>query len=117
MMIISFYDIQQDTIPRKIITNQDSARINHEQVSNVISGQKKDSVKHRSATVKVIIPAEPADTTSVCSRNSISDVTFYDPGNVVFKVKSGSYKQFPFVFIDNVRQHANEGKDDAYQAS
>jgi hypothetical protein len=110
MMIISFHDIQQDTIPRKIITRQDSALINHGSVTNVISVQKKDTVKHRSVAVKVTIPGEPADTTSVCPRNSISDVTFYDPGNVVFRIKSGSYKQFPFNFIDNVRQHEMKEK-------
>jgi hypothetical protein len=40
----------------------------------------------------------------VCNRNSISDVTFYDHNNIVFQIRSQSYQQFPFIFIENARQ-------------
>ena len=49
---------------------------------------------------KRISPAYPeviiTDTTSVCSRNSIADFTFYDPAGFLRKVKPYPQGQFPF---------------------
>jgi len=44
------------------------------------------------------------DTTSVCGRNSIADITFYDSNNVVTKIESGSSNSFPFLFTQKNKQ-------------
>jgi len=109
MMIISFIDLQQDTILLKTISNQGSASMNHDSVSHVISSQPKDSIKHRSIrAVHQNALIDNTDTTSVCNRNSIADVTFYDFNNFIFRIGFGSYKQFPFVFTEKVKQQQTE---------
>ena len=59
-------------------------------------------------SVRVIKVATPrieeipkvTDTTSVCTRNSISDVTFYDSTNLVYRIDAGSSNSFPFLLIE-----------------
>jgi Domain of unknown function (DUF4271) len=41
------------------------------------------------------------DTTSVCTRNSISDVTFYDSTSFIYTIESSSPDRFPYTFIQN----------------
>jgi hypothetical protein len=43
------------------------------------------------------------DTTAVCGRNSISDITFYDPNNLVTKIEPSSINKFPYLFIEKSR--------------
>jgi Domain of unknown function (DUF4271) len=109
-MIISTSGLQQDTVLHKNATRHDSVQVNSDSTSRVLSFQPKDSVKHKSIT---FIPNQPvvyADTSSVCLRNSIADVTFYDYNNFVFRIGFGTYKQFPYIFIDKVRQQKAEEK-------
>jgi hypothetical protein len=108
MMIMPCSDIQQYTVPRKIVNNQDSARIKADSVSFAKFVQAKDSVKHKSTTVHLNTIIDNSDTTSVCTRNSIADVTFYDFNNFIFRIGFGSYKQFPFIFTEKVRQRQME---------
>ena len=44
------------------------------------------------------------DTTSVCVRNSITDITFYDSNNIVTKKELKSSSRFPFIFTEKTRQ-------------
>jgi hypothetical protein len=47
------------------------------------------------------------DTNTVCGRNSIADITFYDSINVITKIESGSSYGFPFQFTEkNKQMHA-----------
>lgn len=50
------------------------------------------------------------DTTSVCVRNSITDITFYDSNNVVTKKELESSSRFPFLFTEKTRQMKVEAK-------
>lgn len=61
------------------------------------------------------------DTTSVCSRNVISDVTFYDSANLVTRIDRTHTIEFPYIFIEKNRsreartgevlmKHLKEGK-------
>ncbi|MGD0756927.1 MAG: hypothetical protein ABR927_17910, partial [Bacteroidales bacterium] len=108
MMIIPCSELQQDTVPRKTVSREDSARVNHDSVSHVLSILPKDSVKHRSITFHQNTSADYSDTTSVCTRNSIADVTFHSFNNFIFRIGYGSYKQFPFIFTEKVRQREIE---------
>ena len=109
-MIISGTDLQQDTVPRKIVINQDSTRSKSDSASAVLPVQTKDSVKHKLIVIPQQITITVSDTTSVCPRNSIADVTFYDFNNFVFRLGYGSYKQFPFIFIEKDRKKEVEAR-------
>jgi len=50
------------------------------------------------------------DTTSVCVRNSITDITFYDSNNVVSKKVLDSFNRFPFLFTEKTRQMQVEAR-------
>jgi len=41
---------------------------------------------------------------SLCFRNCITDVTFYDPNNIITKFDSGTSAKFPFIFIEKNKQ-------------
>ena len=127
-MTISISETQQDTVRVASKTQQDTVRVITKTQQDTVRAVKfninesirentyslppvrqfalKDTGKHFVAT-KAIVPST-ADTTSVCTRNSIADVTFYDPDNIVFKIKQGNYKQFPFVFIEKGMQRQAE---------
>ena len=51
---------------------------------------------------------EPVDTTSLCIRNSISDVTFYDSSNLVTRIDQKLTDMFPIVFIERNRFRERE---------
>ena len=109
-MITSFSEIQQDTVPHKNAVSHDSVKTTSDSRSHVLSFQPKDSVRHKSI---MVIPDQPdvyTDTISICSRNSIADITFYDYNNFVFRIGYGTYKQFPYIFTDKVRQQQIEEK-------
>ncbi len=97
-MMISFSYLQQDTVSHKVI-------------SPVLGGDSlitknlhaKDSVKHRPIAHQNLT-IDNSDTTSVCIRNNVADVTFYDLDNFVFVIGKRQYEKFPFNFTDNVRQ-------------
>jgi hypothetical protein len=44
------------------------------------------------------------DTTAVCGRNSIADISFYDPDNIFANLPLESFNRFPFLFIEKTRQ-------------
>jgi hypothetical protein len=48
---------------------------------------------------------------TICKRNSISDVTFYDSNNIIKKIGSYQSNGFPIQFIENTRQIQSEKKD------
>jgi hypothetical protein len=104
MMIFSTSGLEQDTVPHKNAARHDSLKTSSDSASYVLSFQPKDSVKHKSITFVRNQPVVYTDTISVCSRNSIADVTFYDYNTFVFRIGFGTYKQFPYVFTDKVRQ-------------
>jgi hypothetical protein len=102
-MMIPFSDMQQDTTLHKAGVSRDSVRAISD-TGKVTIVQPKDSVKHRSTFIRQVIIPENTDTTSVCSRNSIADVTFYDFNNFITRLGYGYYKQFPYVFIEKGRK-------------
>jgi hypothetical protein len=64
----------------------------------------------------------PADTTSMCTRNVISDVTFYDSLNIITRINEAEQNRVPFLFREKNRnredaarlvltKHLKDGKD------
>jgi len=65
------------------------------------SGRIVDSIPHKNISIPDAIETqEPVDTTSVCTRNSISDVTFYDSLNIITRIDQTYSGQFPFLFTE-----------------
>jgi hypothetical protein len=108
MMIISCPDLQQDTIPRKIVTSQDSTHGKPDSAGVVIYSQTKDSFRQRSVTVRPVIQPDYSDTTSVCPRNSIADITYHDFNNFIFRLEYTKFKQFPFTLVEKARNQQLE---------
>ena len=62
------------------------------------------SVIHDSTTKKIFsVPdtakIQVADTSTICSRNKVADITFHDPDNFVNKIESEKQLLFPYLFI------------------
>ena len=96
-MILSYLYIRQDTVKTKISTT------NQGQQPVAKNLQTADSVK-KHVFVQQNTRPDTSDTVSVCSRNSIADVTFFDPANVVYEIGKQPVRQFPFIFIDKVKE-------------
>jgi hypothetical protein len=47
---------------------------------------------------------------SICVRNSIADITFYDSNNIITRIESSSYKRFPFIFTEKNNQMKQEAR-------
>jgi len=110
MMPFPCPEAQQDTVKIKYVPFRDSVRLKSDTVSALNPFQSKDTVPHRlKATAgKPVIMI--TDTTSVCTRNSIEDVTFYDSLNLVIKVESINFDRFPIFFTEKNRQMQEEAK-------
>jgi hypothetical protein len=106
--MIPISDSQQDTVRFSISLIKESVRTNTYSPPPVRQIPLTDTGKHSFPTA-VFVPFS-TDTISVCTRNSIEDVTFYNRDNVVFKIASGSDKQFPFIFTQKVLQQQAEEK-------
>ena len=51
------------------------------------------------------------DTASVCSRNSISDVTFYDSTSLVFAIESRLSDRFPYTLIETNTSRESKNRE------
>jgi len=70
------------------------------------SARATDSMPLRKVVVKKFLyeNSSPNDTTSVCERNIISDVTFTDPANLVTRLEQPLINGFPWKFIERNRE-------------
>jgi hypothetical protein len=76
------------------------------------SGRIVDSIPHKKISIPDAIETqEPVDTTSVCIRNSISDVTFYDSLNIITRIDQTYSGQFPFLFTEKNRIRESEARE------
>ena len=113
-MMIAFNSVaQQDTIRGKNQALSDSVGQNHllrtsnkKQVSDSTAKSLKQNYR---STVKNNLNSAfqsilPIDTTSVCQRNSIADISFYFPDNIVSSGKLDPLNRFPFEFTEKNRR-------------
>jgi hypothetical protein len=74
-----------------------------------------------------IVFQDSSGTDTVCFRNAISDVTFYDSANIITRLVSNHPEGFPFIFIkENIRRetetrllldkHLREGRELPYKS-
>jgi hypothetical protein len=124
MMIISHLEIQQDTIKAKQdtvkvknIVLRDSVGLNPDSSSISIKSDtlpvveilhSNDSVIQKPAFAPRKVVITNIDTTSVCSRNSVADITFYNPDNIITKMGSYPISKFPFLLTENNMHSSTE---------
>ncbi len=129
-MNITFPIIQQDTIPHRTNTVQDTVVLKTDTsllktiranitypgrlttINDSVFRKKRFSNNHniRKDIDTSSLTGQGVDTTSVCSRNSIADITFYDTGNFIRKMNSSVPDQFPYVFIEKNRKIESESR-------
>jgi hypothetical protein len=109
-MITSF--APQDTLRQKVFIRQDSIKQSADSSVNkdLVTGDSAIPVK--TVYFGPILKIENTDTTSVCSRNPIADVTFFDTTNIVPRIDGRIIQNFPFVFTENNRKLFEETKAD-----
>jgi len=97
-MINYWPDLQQGIVPGKNIDFQNFTWIKYDSVSIWNSFQLNETSPH--VTIPLIDSADIVIPDSLCRRNSITDITFYDSVNVVTKIEQEPINGFPFCFID-----------------
>ena len=110
MITISCSDTQQDSIKVRNIVLKDSIGLKSDSASIADTLSLKDTLIHISKSVPRSVSLVSVDTTAVCIRNSVADITFHDPNNVVIKIKSGSSNRFAFIFTEKNKQMQTEAK-------
>lgn len=109
MMIISRSDWQQDTVKYKNVVSKDTTVFKSDTLHTRDSLILRDTIKHKIRSLPKPVVKYIADTTSVCERNSISDITFYDKNNLINRIGKGPYDRFPFTFTEiNRKEKAQE---------
>jgi hypothetical protein len=102
----------QDTIKHKQPVRQDTIR----QLSDSLQTKKNTSIDS-SHHIKAVSfqPAEAIqniNSSSICSRNSIADVTFCDTNNIIRSIDNSYLQDFPFVFTRINQKIMEEKKTD-----
>jgi hypothetical protein len=104
-MIRSYSDIQQDTVSHIKVVQPHQGNDSAGKTLPV-----RDSLRHRQITIHQNVIIDNSDTTSVCARNSIIDITFYDRSTVIFKAGQRPFKEFPFIFTEKAKEREAQDK-------
>jgi hypothetical protein len=110
-MITSF--IQQDTIKPQLVIRVNAGKLIPDSVFRKLDEAPAhikyiDSIRLRRKASVVLPEFTITDTTSVCSRNSIADITFSDPSGLVRNLKSFPQGQFPFQYAEKTGSVSND---------
>jgi len=119
-MIIPFSEPVQDTVKGRNIVLNDSLDIISDSISVIIESdsvqvvellQQKDSVIQKPPPAPKKTVSVFKDTISVCIRNRIADITFYDTNNVVAQIAKYPLKKFPYSLIEKNKRIKTEAKE------
>jgi hypothetical protein len=103
-------DYQQDTVKVFKPLLIDTIKPGTDSLHSPVRKTSGDSIKQTRKTIDEKSSPVIADTTSVCGRNCISDVTFYDSANIVKRIIPGAPDKFPYVFTEINRSREAEAK-------
>jgi hypothetical protein len=99
MMLLPQQDLQKASVPVKNVPVSDSLSLRSDSASVINYHHSGDSV-HRTVKISQDIPApENVDTISVCKRNTIEDVTFYDSTSIIYRIEPARPDNFPYIFL------------------
>ena len=120
MPIISFLKLP---VSAMIISEQDREIILHDSLSQQTDTSKKELIiindsfpvrntvkSEKSISIQEQLQPELPDTTSVCYRNNISDVTFFDTVNFINRITRPSADRFPYLFVEKNRELKNNAR-------
>jgi hypothetical protein len=93
-------DYQQDTLKVLKPPVKDTIKPGSDSLHSKVQIASTDTIKPLRKIIIEKAVAGTVDTNSVCLRNCISDVTFYDSANIVKQIIPGSPDRFPFVFTE-----------------
>ena len=99
-MIIFSSETQQDTTRLIKIDINESIRNKTFTLPEVRKFPSKDTLRRALPPAPKSIFYGLADSTSLCKRNIIADITFYDSTNFITSLKPGFNNSFPFVFTE-----------------
>jgi Domain of unknown function (DUF4271) len=108
--------VLQDTVKLKPdlkglnTTLQDSLGLNSDSTILFEPNQRKDSVINKPSPIPRKAEVKISDTTSVCTKNSTADITFYDKKNIITTIKDEPYNLFPFHFTETNKQKQVDSK-------
>jgi hypothetical protein len=108
MMIMSPADMQQDTVKNKNIVLKDTTVFKSDSLHIRDSLTLKDTIRHKTKSSPKPVIIHITDTTSVCERNRIRDITFYDKNNFLTHIGKGPYDRFPFIFTEINRNRQDQ---------
>lgn len=108
-MISSGIEILQDTLKVKALL-KDTIRVRTDSLHKAGQAIKADTSKAVRKTVKTQPLPVFADTVSVCTRNAISDITFYDSTNFVRQIIPQPVNRFPYEFTEKNRDKELKAK-------
>ncbi len=103
-MIIDRGEHQQDTLKLNNPLIQDSLSFKADSSLKPIPVLLKDTLHPRILKAVAQKPIAIIDTTSVCTRNSISDITFFDSSNFILDRRVITSDNFPVIFTEKTRQ-------------
>jgi hypothetical protein len=110
-MIISSSDTQQDTSRLIKIGINESIRNKTFSLPEVKKFPSKDTLRHALPPAPKSVYYGLTDSTSVCERNIIADITFYDSTNFITSLKPVFNNGFPFVFTEKNKIKEAEEKE------
>ncbi|HUX96069.1 MAG TPA: DUF4271 domain-containing protein [Bacteroidales bacterium] len=119
----------QDSLPRRINiiqdtlnsgpdslsagSNPDTLKTERKLIDSVLTNNKKtesNAIVSKQVGIVTSTGNEPYDTTSVCIRNSVADVTFHNPDFVLSSIDQRYLNQFPYRFTENNLRIKSERK-------
>jgi hypothetical protein len=103
-MNIALPEILQDTLKLRFSAIQDTGVHKTDSGSLLKIFTTKSNIKGILISTSDTIIKEPVDTTSVCSRNNIRDITFYDSTNFILTSGPDSIIQYPFIVIERTKK-------------
>jgi hypothetical protein len=108
MMIISYSDAQQDTTRLIKVVINESIREKTFSLPEVKKFPSLDSARYARRAPTITGNEVLADTTSVCKRNIIADITFNDSNNFIARIDPGFRNSFPFIFTEKNKLRQTE---------
>jgi hypothetical protein len=90
----------QDTVRQKILAGTDTLKHSNDTVSGQFKVSQDIPLAIRETTPVKKTENISVDTTAVCKRNPIADITFYDSTNIVTRIDESVIGRFPFVFTE-----------------
>lgn len=100
----------QDTLKQKIPVRTDTLKPFSDNVQHQFKTGRDTLLQKRETQKPVVTIIAASDTTTLCLRNCIADVTFHDSSSFVFKTDKTIAGRFPFAFTGMNRQRHEEAK-------